>query len=63
MELKADEMHQTLNLALGGLALIGEWFDPADRLGVDDFAESVSHTLSGSSRTEAARSSAARYPR
>ncbi|MER6669022.1 helix-turn-helix domain-containing protein [Amycolatopsis japonica] len=42
---KADELHRTLNLALGGLALIGEWFDPADRLGVDDFAESVSHTL------------------
>ncbi|SFP80041.1 TetR/AcrR family transcriptional regulator [Amycolatopsis rubida] len=43
----AGERHLTLNLALGGLALIGEWFDPADRLGVDEFAESVSRTLVG----------------
>ncbi|MGV9292642.1 TetR/AcrR family transcriptional regulator [Amycolatopsis sp. NPDC003676] len=43
----AEDLHLTLNLALGGLALIGEWFDPEDRLGVDEFAESVSRTLVG----------------
>ncbi|MGW5519441.1 TetR/AcrR family transcriptional regulator [Nocardia africana] len=41
----ADRLHVTLNLALGGLALIDEWFDPGSDLGVDEFADQVSRTL------------------
>ncbi|MFC9471959.1 TetR/AcrR family transcriptional regulator [Nocardia sp. NPDC056952] len=41
----ADRLHVTLNLALGGLSLIGEWFKPGSDLGVEDFADQVSHTL------------------
>ncbi|TDP37825.1 TetR family transcriptional regulator [Nocardia ignorata] len=41
----ADRLHVTLNLALGGLALIGEWFKPGSDLGVEEFADQVSQTL------------------
>jgi len=41
----ADRLHVTLNLALGGLALIGEWFDSGSDLAVDEFADQVSQTL------------------
>ncbi|MEV6217381.1 TetR/AcrR family transcriptional regulator [Nocardia sp. NPDC051833] len=41
----ADRLHVTLNLALGGLALIGEWFKPGSALGVEEFADQVSQTL------------------
>ncbi|MFF3574427.1 hypothetical protein [Nocardia jiangxiensis] len=41
----ADRLHVTLNLALGGLALIDEWFEPGSDLGVDEFADQVSQPL------------------
>lgn len=41
----ADRLHVTLNLALGGLALVGEWFKPDNALGVEGFADQISHTL------------------
>ncbi|WP_084823822.1 TetR/AcrR family transcriptional regulator [Nocardia beijingensis] len=45
--ISADRLHITLNLALGGLALIGEWFDASSGLGVEEFAEEVSGALVG----------------
>ena len=42
-----EHLHSTLNLALGGLALIGEWFNPSGDLSVEEFADRISHTLIG----------------
>ncbi|MDI2030605.1 helix-turn-helix domain-containing protein [Saccharopolyspora sp. TS4A08] len=42
---QVENLHTTLNLALGGLALIGEWFNPERDLDVEEFADQVSWTL------------------
>ncbi|MDA3644261.1 TetR/AcrR family transcriptional regulator [Saccharopolyspora indica] len=42
---RVASLHSALNLALGGLALIGEWFNPERDLGVEEFADQVSCSL------------------
>ncbi|WP_336158828.1 TetR/AcrR family transcriptional regulator [Amycolatopsis sp. VC5-11] len=41
----SDRPRPTLNLALGGMALVGEWYDPEGELSVEGFADEVSLTL------------------